>query len=84
MERHAKPRLLDQIRERCRVKHYSIRTEKRYVDWARRFIRFHNLRHPKELGAPEVEIFLTHLAVKGNVAPSTQNQALAAILFLYK
>lgn len=79
-----KPRLLDLVRERCRVKHYSIRTEKRYVDWIRRFILFHSKRHPSEMGAVEVEAFLTHLAVNGNVAASTQNQALAAILFLYK
>ena len=84
MEQPTKPRLLDQVRERCRVKHYSIRTEKRYVDWIRRFILYHGKRHPGEMGAPEVEAFLTHLAVKGNVAPSTQNQALSAILFLYK
>ncbi len=84
MEQTAKPRLLDRVRNRCRVKHYSIRTERSYVDWIRRFILFHSKRHPSELGAPEVEAFLTHLAVNRNVAPSTQNQALAAILFLYK
>lgn len=84
MEQSAKPRLLEQVRERCRFKHYSIRTEKSYVDWIRRFILFHSKRHPLEMGAKEVEAFLTHLAVSGNVAASTQNQALAAILFLYK
>lgn len=84
MEASTKPRLLDQVRDRCRVKHYSIRTERRYIDWIRRFILFHNKRHPKEMGAHEVEAFLTHLAVHANVAPSTQNQALAAILFLYR
>ncbi len=84
MDQTTKPRLLDQVRERCRVKHYSIRTEKRYVDWIRRFILFHDKRHPARMGAREVEAFLTHLAVNRNVAPSTQNQALAAILFLYK
>lgn len=84
MEQSNPPRLLDRVRERCRVKHYSIRTEQRYVDWIRRFILFHNKRHPAEMGAPEVEAFLTHLAVAGNVAPSTQNQALAALLFLYR
>ncbi len=84
MEQSTKPRLLDQVRHRCRVKHYSIRTEKRYVDWIRRFILFHDKRHPVEMGAPEVEAFLTHLAVERNVAPFTQNQALAAILFLYR
>lgn len=84
MEHKAGPRLLDQVRQRCRVKHYSIRTERSYIDWIRRFIIFHSKRHPSELGAPEVEAFLTHLAVNRNVAASTQNQALAAILFLYK
>lgn len=84
MEQSAKPRLLDQVRHRCRVKHYSIRTEKSYIDWIRRFIRFHGVRHPQEMGAPEIEAYLTHLAVNRNVAPSTQNQALAALLFLYK
>ncbi|MCU7873674.1 MAG: integron integrase [Candidatus Thiodiazotropha sp. (ex Lucinoma borealis)] len=84
MESSRKPRLLDQVRDRCRVKHYSIRTEKRYVDWIRRFILFHHKRHPSNMGASEVEVFLTHLAVVGKVAPSTQNQALAAILFLYR
>ena len=78
------PRLLDVVRDRIRVKHYSIRTEKSYVDWVRRFVRFHGLRHPREMGAPEVEAFLTHLAVAGNVASSTQNQARSALLFLYK
>lgn len=79
-----KPRLLDQVRDRCRVKHYSIRTERAYVDWIRRFILFHGKRHPAEMWAPEVEAFLTHLAVQRDVAPSTQNQALAAFLFLYR
>jgi len=84
MEHKAKPRLLDQVRQRCRVKHYSIRTERSYLGWIRRFILFHSKRHPSELGAPEVEAFLTYLAVDRNVTASTQNQALAAILFLYK
>jgi integron integrase len=79
-----KPRLLDQVREKIRVKHYSIRTEQAYVDWIRRFIVFHGKRHPAERGAGEVERFLSHLAVERNVAASTQNQALSAILFLYK
>ncbi|MES2490636.1 MAG: integron integrase [Pseudomonadota bacterium] len=78
------PRLLDQVRQRIRVKHYSIRTETSYVDWIRRFVIFNDKRHPRQMGAPEVEAFLTHLAVQRNVAASTQNQALAAILFLYK
>ncbi|WP_425597189.1 phage integrase N-terminal SAM-like domain-containing protein [Thauera aromatica] len=80
----ASPRLLDRVRERIRVKHYSIRTEQVYVDWIRRFILFHGKRHPQELGAPEVEAFLTHLAVAGRVAASTQNQAKSALLFLYR
>ena len=67
------PRLLDQARDRLRLKHYSIRTEQAYVDWIRRFILFNNKRHPKEMGAAEVEAYLTHLAVRGNVAASTQN-----------
>jgi integron integrase len=78
------PKLLDQLRNTLRRKHYSKRTEKAYVDWSRRFILFHNKRHPREMGATEVEQFLTYLAVKQNVAASTQNQALNAIVFLYK
>lgn len=84
MEAPRRPRLLDQVSERCRVKHYSLRTEQAYVQWIRRFILFHGKRHPRDLGAPEVERFLTHLAVSGKVAAATQNQALAAILFLYR
>ena len=76
-------KLLDQVRNRIRVKHYSIRTEEAYVSWARRFILFHNKRHPKEMGSKEIESFLTHLAVNGRVPASTQNQAFNAILFLY-
>ncbi|MFN3545731.1 MAG: integron integrase [Thiobacillus sp.] len=78
------PKLLDQVRERIRVKHYSIRTETQYVQWVRRFVLFHGKRHPRDMGAPEVEAFLTHLAVDGHVAAATQNQALSALLFLYK
>lgn len=78
------PRLLDRVRERIRVKHYSLRTETAYVDWIRRFILYHGKRHPAEMAAPEVEAFLSDLAVTRNVAASTQNQALAAILFLYR
>jgi integron integrase len=77
-------KLLDQVRDTLRLKHYSIRTENSYVDWIRRYILFHNKRHPREMGAPEVQAFLTHLAVKENVAASTQNQALSALLFLYR
>jgi integron integrase len=78
------PRLLEQVRERIRVLHYSIRTEEQYVQWIRRFIVFHGKRHPRELAAPHVEAFLTHLAVEGRVSASTQNQAKAALLFLYR
>jgi len=78
------PKLLDQVRDRIRVKHYSIRTETQYVQWIRRFILFHGKRHPRDLGTQEVEAFLTHLAVEGNVAAATQNQALSALLFLYR
>ncbi|SNX61146.1 integron integrase [Nitrosomonas ureae] len=78
------PKLLDQVRERIRARHYSIRTEDSYVDWVRRFILFHGKRHPKEMGVSEVEAFLTHLAVERNVAASTQGQAKAALLFLYR
>lgn len=78
------PRLLDRLRDKIRVKHYSIRTEHAYVDWVRRFILFHDKRHPGDLGAAEVEAFLTHLAVEGQVSASTQNQAKSALLFLYK
>jgi integron integrase len=80
----AKPRLLDQLRDRIRLKHYSIRTEHCYVDWSRRFILFHNKRHPATIGHTEIETFLTHLAVVGRVSASTQNQAKSALLFLYK
>lgn len=79
-----KPRLLDRLREQIRVRHYSIRTETAYMTWVRNFIRYHGLRHPAEMGAAEVERFLSHLAVDRNVSASTQNQALAALLFLYK
>jgi integron integrase len=80
----ASPRLLDQVRARLRVRHYSLRTEQAYVGWIRRFIRSNRLRHPREMGGPEVEAFLTGLATRGQVAPATQNQALAALLFLYR
>lgn len=79
-----RPRLLEQVRERLRVMHYSIRTEEQYVQWIRRFIVHHAKRHPRDMGAPEVEAFLTHLAVVGGVSASTQNQAKAALLFLYR
>ena len=78
------PRLLDSIREVMRVHHYSISTERSYIQWIKRYIYFHNKRHPKEMGADEITAFLTHLAVNRKVSPSTQNQSLNALLFLYK
>lgn len=81
---HGKPKLLDQLRQQIRVRNYSIRTEAVYAEWVKRYIRFHHYRHPAEMGAAEIEAFLTHLAVKRDVSASTQNQALAALLFLYK
>lgn len=78
------PRLLDQMRDTIRTRHYSIRTEEAYLQWVRRFILFHDKKHPADMGAPELEAFLTHLAVVRNVAASTQSQALSAILFLYR
>lgn len=80
----AKPRLLDQMRQVIRVKHYSLRTEKTYLSWVRHFIHWSGLRHPADMGAPEIEEFLSMLANQRDVAASTQNQALAALLFLYK
>lgn len=78
------PKLLDQVRGKIRFKHYSIRTEQAYVDWIKRYILHFDKQHPKDLGAADVEAFLTHLAVVGKVAASTQNQAKSALLFLYK
>src|SRR4051794_10253165 len=80
----AAPKLLDRLRDRIRAKHYSLRTERAYLDWIRRFILFNDKKHPAEMSALGVEQFLTHLAIDGRVAASTQNQALAAILFLYR
>ena len=77
------PRLLDRLRERIRLMHYSLQTERAYVHWCRAFIRFHALRHPGDMGKHEVEAFLTHLASDRGVAPSTHRQALSALLFLY-
>ena len=79
-----KPRLLDQVRDVIRLRHYSLRTEETYIQWIKRFILFHGKRHPLQMGEQEITAFLTHLAVEKQVAPSTQNQALAAVLFLYK
>ncbi len=79
-----KPKLLDQVREAVRVRHYSMRTEEAYVGWIRRFVVFHDLKHPIEMAEDEIREYISHLALEDNVSPATQNQALAAILFLYK
>jgi integron integrase len=78
------PRLLDQMRAAIKAKHYARRTEVAYTEWVRRFVVFHRRRHPKEMGEPEVTAFLSHLATVRKVSASTQNQALAALLFLYR
>ena len=78
-----KPKLLAQMRQTLRLKHYSYETEKSYVHWAKRFILYHDKRHPNEMGKEEVEAFLIYLAVEQHVSASTQNQALSALLFLY-
>ncbi len=81
-------KLLDQVRHVIRARHYSRETEKTYVDWNKRFLRFHaargGWRHPREMGAVDVEAFLTHLAIRRHVSASTQNQALNALVFLYR
>lgn len=77
-------KLLDQVRETLRTKHYSYRTEQTYIDWIKRYIIFHNKQHPKDLGVEEIRAFIAHLATDRKVATSTQNQALSAILFLYR
>jgi integron integrase len=79
-----KPRLLDRVREAIRVRHFSLRTEEAYIHWIKRYILYHGKRHPSEMGEAEVSAFLSHLATGLKVAPSTQNQALSAILFLYR
>src|SRR5467141_2264921 len=81
---YPRPRLLDRVRDAVRARHYSRRTEKAYVAWTRRYVLFHGRRHPSEMGAPELTQFLSSLAVDGNVAASTQNQALSALPFLYR
>ena len=77
-------KLLDQVREKIRYKHYSLSTEKTYISWIKHYIIFHGKRHPADMGATEVERFLTYLANERHVSSSTQNQALSAILFLYR
>jgi integron integrase len=79
-----KPKLLEQLRQELRSRHYSRRTEQTYCQWVKRFIYFHKVRHPAEMGEPEINAFLTHLAVKERVSASTQNQALSSLLFLYR
>ena len=79
-----KPKLIDRLRAACRLRHYSRRTEDAYAVWVVRFVRFHQLRHPLEMGAAEINAFLTHLAVADHVSASTQNQAFSALLFLYQ
>ena len=79
-----KPKLLDQVKNTCRLRHYSIRTEQAYVQWAKQFILYHGKRHPASMAKPEVEAFLTHLAVDRKCSASTQNQAFHALLFLYR
>jgi integron integrase len=78
------PRLLEQVRALLRARHYAIRTEQSYVEWVRRYVQHHGLRHPRDLGPDAITAFLTHLAVEGRVSASTQNQARAALLFLYR
>jgi integron integrase len=78
------PKLLELFREAMRVRHYSRRTEETYCSWVKRYVHFHNMRHPKEMREPEINAFLTHLAVEEKVSASTQNQALSALLFLYR
>src|ERR1700730_19264879 len=79
-----KPKLLDQVRQLLRLRHYSLRTEEAYLGWMRRYILFHGKRHPRELDERDISAFLSSLAVEGIVGASTQNQALSALLFLYK
>jgi len=79
-----KPKLLDQVRAVLRTRHYSYRTEEAYIHWIKRYIFFHNKRHPMEMGEKEISQFLTHLAVNEKVSASTQNQALCSLMFLYK
>jgi hypothetical protein len=78
------PKLLDRVRTAIRARHYSLRTEEAYVSWIRRFVFFNDVRHPADMGEEEINRFLTHLAVRGRVSASTQNQALSALLFLYR
>ena len=78
------PKLLDQVRSAIRIRHYSIRTEEAYIQWIKRYIFFHKKQHPHTMGEAEITAFLSHLAVDKHVSAATQNQALSALLFLYK
>lgn len=80
----SQPKLLDQLRDALRIRHYSPRTEKAYVRWVVRFVHFHRLRHPAELGAEEIQDFLAYLATRRRIGASTQNQALSALVFMYR
>ncbi|MGH8263871.1 MAG: integron integrase [Steroidobacterales bacterium] len=84
LRKPAAPRLVDQLRHQIQLRHYSYRTEQAYIGWAKRYIRFHALKHPSKMGGPEVESYLSHLASDRNVASATQAQALSALMFLYK
>ena len=79
-----KPRLLDEVRAVCRMRHLSLRTEQAYIAWIRRYIFFHHKRHPREMSEPEIRQFISHLAVEGRITASTQTVALSALLFLYR
>ena len=83
MTQSQRPRLLDQVRQSMRLRHFSLKTEKSYIYYIRDFILFHQKRHPKEMGVDEIRAYLSHLAIKRKVAASTQNVALSAVLFLY-
>jgi hypothetical protein len=77
-------KLLEIVRDKIRLRHYNYQTEKTYIGWIKRYILFHDKKHPKDMGKIEIEEFLTDLEVNRNVAPSTQNQAFNALLFLYE
>ena len=84
MAEHNPPKLIDQLTDELRTRHYSKRTEQAYVLWVKRYIRFHKMRHPKDMAEAEINAFLTNLAMDEKVSASTQNQALSALLFLYR
>jgi|SRR5437763_1174790 len=80
----SQPRLLDEVRTVCRMRHLSLRTEQSYRNWIKRFILFHQKKHPREMGEAEIRVFISHLAVEGGISASTQTVALSALLFLYR